>query len=213
MNKKSITGNNSNAILISLSRQEDEEEVEEEDKLRFDIDKQPIGTVAFTTSIHTSNNADSCDSNAAAANIAGIISDNNKSLSKKLIKAFFKLRGVMYGLLAAFTLSLSKTVIKKAPLLIGSDHSLIRYILQFGLLFAVVKYKGLNLLGPSNKPTLRKLLTLRGILGAVGMVFLHFAITLIAPSDTVAIAHCSVIITSILARMYDNLHLNTFIGL
>jgi drug/metabolite transporter (DMT)-like permease len=183
MNKKSINGNNSNAILINLNKQyeeEDEEEKKLNDRISIKLDNQ---------------NQDSINNM--------VVAINQNDFKKKFIKRLSKLRGIFYGLLAAFTLSLSKTIIKKAPALIGSDHSLIRYILQFGLLFIVVKHKNLDLLGP-NKPSLRKLLKLRGVFGAIGMVFLHFAITFIAPSDTVAIAHCSVIITSILARLFLN---------
>jgi drug/metabolite transporter (DMT)-like permease len=182
MNKKSISGNNSNAILIDLNKQyEEEEEKKLNDKISIKLDNQ---------------NQDSTNHNL-------VVNINRNDLKKKILKRLNKLRGIFYGLLAAFTLSLSKTIIKKAPVLIGSDHSLIRYILQFGLLFIVVKHKNLDLFGP-NKPSLRKLLKLRGVFGAIGMVFLHFAITFIAPSDTVAIAHCSVIITSILARLFLN---------
>jgi drug/metabolite transporter (DMT)-like permease len=182
MNKKSINGNNSQAILINLNKQYDEDEtkvININDKVSIKLDNQDL----------VNNNL--------------VITINQNDLKKKILKRLSKLRGIVYGLLAAFTLSLSKTIIKKAPALIGSDHSFIRYILQFCLLFIVIKHKKLNLFGP-NKPSLRKLLKLRGIFGAIGMVFLHFAITFIAPSDTVAIAHCSVIITSILARLFLN---------
>ena len=125
----------------------------------------------------------------------------------KLVSAANKLRGLFFAILAAFLLSLSKVVIKKAPHLLGSDHSFIRYVLQFALPALAILHRHNKqiktakraksdaigaMLGP-DKPELRNLLRLRGILGAVGMLFLHFAITFIAPSDTVAISHCSLV--------------------
>ena len=117
------------------------------------------------------------------------------------LKRILKFRGYLLGILAAFLLSFSKVILKKAPLLAGSDHTLIRYTIQFLFLFMIIKYKKLKIFGHENH-NVRKLLNFRGLIGAMGMIFLHFAITLIAPSDTVAIAHSSVIITSILARLF-----------
>jgi drug/metabolite transporter (DMT)-like permease len=127
-----------------------------------------------------------------------------QNVDSKLWKAFqkcLKLRGLFYGLLAAFLFSFSKTVLKKSPILSGSDHSFIRYSLQLVFLSVIIKCKGFDFLGPK-QAHVRKLLSLRGFVGACGMIFLHFALTFIAPSDTVALTHSSVIITSILARIF-----------
>ena len=126
---------------------------------------------------------------------------STKNSSTAYLKKILKYRGYFLGVFAAFLLSFSKVILKKSPLLAGSDHSLIRYIIQFVFLFLVIKYKMLSLLGPSD-PKVRKMLRFRGLIGALGMICLHFAITLIAPSDTVAITHSSVIITAILARIF-----------
>lgn len=125
-------------------------------------------------------------------------SSHERNYFKKLVK--YKYRGYFLGICAAFLLSFSKVILKKSPLLAGSDHSLIRYVIQFMFLFVVIKYKKLSLLGSNAK--VRKMLSFRGFIGAIGMIFLHFAITLIAPSDTVAVTHSSVIITAILARIF-----------
>ena len=119
----------------------------------------------------------------------------------KYFNRLVKYRGYFLGILAAFFLSFSKVILKKSPLLSGSDHSLIRYVLQFVFLFVIIKYKRLSLFGP-NDITVKKILRLRGFIGAIGMIFLHFAITMIAPSDNVAVTHSSVIITAILARIF-----------
>lgn len=127
-----------------------------------------------------------------------------ENVDSKLWKTFqkcFKFRGLFYGLLAAFLFSFSKTILKKSPILSGSDHSFIRYSLQLMFLSGIIKYKGFDFLGPK-QTKIRKLLSFRGLIGAFGMIFLHFALTFIAPSDTVALTHSSVIITSILARIF-----------
>jgi len=125
---------------------------------------------------------------------------SSSSHENHYLKKLVKYRGYFLGICAAFLLSFSKVILKKSPLLAGSDHSLIRYVIQFIFLFVVIKYKKLSLFGPNAK--VRKMLSFRGFIGAIGMIFLHFAITLIAPSDTVAVTHSSVILTAILARIF-----------
>ena len=151
--------------------------------------------------------------NSSSSSSPNFITSNNPNLERssanakfapthrnEYLKKLIKYRGYFLGICAAFLLSFSKVILKKSPLLAGSDHSLIRYVIQFIFLLAIIKYKKLNLLGPN--PKVRKMLSFRGFVGAVGMIFLHFAITLIAPSDTVAVTHSSVIITAILARIF-----------
>jgi drug/metabolite transporter (DMT)-like permease len=151
--------------------------------------------------------------NSSSSSSPNFITSNNPKLERscsntkfspshknECLKKLIKYRGYFLGICAAFLLSFSKVILKKSPLLAGSDHSLIRYVIQFIFLFGIIKYKKLNLLGPN--PKVRKMLSFRGFVGAIGMIFLHFAITMIAPSDTVAVTHSSVIITAILARIF-----------
>lgn len=128
------------------------------------------------------------------------LQDETKNIEaeQSLLKSYY---GILMAILGAFLLSLSKTILKKSPLLMGSDHSFIRYSIHVLVLSFVIKSKGMSFLGPDDNK-LRRLLVMRGFFGALGMLFLHFALTLIAPSDTVAIAHGSVLITSILARIF-----------
>lgn len=152
-----------------------------------------------------SNSEPSTPDNQKNENILSLLdpSKDDDQRTHSCIQWLLSLRGIYFALLSALMLSFSKTIIKKSPDLAGSDHSLIRYIIQLTALSFLIKHNKQDFLGPNN-PKIRTLLTVRGLAGCIGMLFLHFAITFIAPSDTVAIAHSSVIITSILARIFLN---------
>jgi drug/metabolite transporter (DMT)-like permease len=117
-----------------------------------------------------------------------------------LVSDFFQaIRGFLCALGSAFFVSLSKTLIKKSPLFSGSDQTFIRYVIQGLIMITIVKYNSLNYLGPKGT---RKLLCLRGLTGSLGILFIYFSVTFIAPSDTISITLSSVIITSLLARFF-----------
>jgi drug/metabolite transporter (DMT)-like permease len=109
------------------------------------------------------------------------------------MRGFFFIIG--YGLF----FSLSAIFIKRAYLLAGSDNSVIRYALQLGIMFIITHFKKINCFGP--KPQ-RVLLSLRGFIGQMSILCFHFSITLIDPSDTIAITNSSFIIASVLAWIF-----------
>jgi drug/metabolite transporter (DMT)-like permease len=63
----------------------------------------------------------------------------------------------------------------------------------------LLRCKNLSPLGPKKH---RKLLLIRAFVGTIGLVTFFFAFKLLDPSDCLAITHTSVIITSILARIF-----------
>ncbi len=77
----------------------------------------------------------------------------------------------------------------------------IRYVLQFILMNAVIKYKGIDFLGPKEQ---RCILLKRGLLGAISLILIFYAIKLINPSDVSAIYNCNIVIVAIFARLFLN---------
>lgn len=67
------------------------------------------------------------------------------------------------------------------------------------MMFSMTRIKKLNPLGPQKQ---RKLLFFRGCVGTCALLTFYFAFKLLDPSDCIAIVHSSVIITSILARIF-----------
>ena len=66
------------------------------------------------------------------------------------------------------------------------------------MIVVMVCYK-VNILGPKGS---RSLLIVRGLIGLFGVIFFYFGLLFIPPSDCSAIAHCSIIITAILSRLF-----------
>jgi len=64
-------------------------------------------------------------------------------------------------------------------------------------MFLFALKKKLNICGPKES---RKLLTVRSLIGVLGVLCFYFGILFIPPSDCAAIAHTSIIITAVLSR-------------
>ena len=108
-------------------------------------------------------------------------------------------RGYFYGILSAFLMAITNVFIKKVKIFTGSDLTLVRYALQFTCMAIILRYKKLPFIGPKD---LRKPLILRGTIGLVGLLSVHFAVKLIDPSDTLAVFNSSIVITAIFARIF-----------
>ena len=80
-----------------------------------------------------------------------------------------------------------------------SDIPFIRLTFQFCLMMTIIKCKHAHPLGPVKQ---RKLLLMRACLGTIGLITFYIAFKLLHPSDCLAIIQTSVIITSILARIF-----------
>ena len=99
--------------------------------------------------------------------------------------------------MTAVSFSISNVFIKMGFLLNGSDHCAIMFFLNFIFMcLFVLKYKQ-NICGPKKS---RTLLTVRSLIGVLGVLCFYFGILFIPPSDCAAIAHTSIIITAILSR-------------
>jgi uncharacterized membrane protein len=128
----------------------------------------------------------------------GVESKEEKKKMTKL-EMIRHMRGFIYVVVYALFFALSGIFIKRAYLLAGSDNSVIRYVLQLITMFALTKLKGISCFGPKEQWCL---LSLRGFIGQLSVMALHFSLTLIAPSDTIAITNSSLIVASVLAWLF-----------
>ena len=131
---------------------------------------------------------------------------NNRIAKCEMVKkkkprsnAYLKLHGIFFGVFSAFFYALSSTLVKKTKIFTGTEMAATQYVLRVSLLTAVARYKGLNTFG---NPGQRKLLALRGLSGALTMIFINFSTKLIVPSDSIALLHTNVIMVAILARIF-----------
>lgn len=129
------------------------------------------------------------------------VEEGSVSLLDRLWNGLFPFKGYLFGIMSAFSFSLAQVVMKRAKWFSGSDHSLIRYLVTFIVMFTVLKYKNLNIMGPRKY---LRILLFRGFVGACALITLYFAIMLINPSDAITITHTSIIITAVLARIFLN---------
>ena len=138
--------------------------------------------------------------------------DEPLTFMEKLSLMLLPYKGYIFGILSAFSFSASQVTIKRAKWLGGSDHSLVRYIVTFIVMFTVLKYKNLSIFGPRR---LLKILLFRGFVGSCALICMYFAIMLINPSDAITIAHTSIVITAVLARIFlkEKITLAHFIAL
>jgi drug/metabolite transporter (DMT)-like permease len=111
------------------------------------------------------------------------------------------IKGLIFSLLTALFFSLSNISIKKADILQGTDHLVILYIIMNIFMLIVIARNRLNIFGPKGQ---RCMLSLRGIVGLAGSLFIYVGLVLIPPSDCSAISHSSIIITAILGRLLLN---------
>lgn len=131
---------------------------------------------------------------------------------------FISLKGYVYGITSAFFFSLSHVLMRRAKWLSGSDHAFIRYSITFIVLFVYMRYHKIPLF-PKNK---LRILFLRGFVGtsfspslylynfyifkilkgSCSLISSYFALMFANPSDVVTLIHTSIVITSILSRIF-----------
>ena len=123
-----------------------------------------------------------------------------KFKSKTLTNAY-KYRGIAYAILSAFIISVTNILIRKCKSFSGSELALVRFVMQFSIFLPVAIYKKQNILGEKGQ---RLMLSIRGIFGPFGLLSVYFAITMINPSDAIALFNCGVIFVTIFARLFLN---------
>ena len=114
---------------------------------------------------------------------------------------FLRYRGLLYAFIAGFSGSIAQITVRKASHISGSEHSIVRNALQLIFLFAVIKYKKLDVLGPKES---RGMLLIRGIIGGGSLLSWSFSIMLIPPSDVISLIYVSIVVTAVLSRIFMN---------
>jgi drug/metabolite transporter (DMT)-like permease len=114
-------------------------------------------------------------------------------------KSFNSIKGYSLGLLYALLTCTANVFVKMAPTLDGSNHAVVRYLIQFLVMLFFIKKKKLQLLGPKKS---RKLLFLRGFVGSLGGILGFFSIKYLDVSDYETLTNSCVLLTALLARIF-----------
>jgi drug/metabolite transporter (DMT)-like permease len=130
------------------------------------------------------------------------------SILSKLYDKIELYRGILYASLSAFFSSVTHIILRRCTYFYGSDQVLVRYIIQLILVsifyyFHSRKAKLNDTIADSLKGK-RKLLLLRGLFGAIGILSVVFSIKLINPSDTIAILNCKIVLISVCSKVFLN---------
>ena len=161
---------------ITEEKEKDDEEEEEEENALIELDRVSV----LAASRHSLNKS------------------QRKHAEKKKSK-FLQLRGLLLALISAILTSITTTLIKKGNLLNSTEQASIRYLVTLFVMLVIALSKNLNIFGDRKD---RKLLLIRGATGTAGLVCAYFALSLLNPSDTSAIAQSNVMITAVLARIF-----------
>jgi len=73
--------------------------------------------------------------------------------------------------------------------------------MQFSIFLPVAIYKKQNILGEKGQ---RLMLSIRGIFGSFGLLSIYFAVSMVNPSDAIALFNCGVILVTLFARIFLN---------
>lgn len=111
---------------------------------------------------------------------------------KSLYGAFFSLISMIFNIL-------SQILVRKTTFFSAYETALIRFIVQFIVLFTIAKYNKIEVFGSKK---CRPLLFVRGIIGSFGMNAHYTSLKLIDPSDTIALFSSHVIFVVILSRIF-----------
>ena len=141
------------------------------------------------------------DSNEIALNDKNVVEKllEEPTTQRVELKASRKWRGVIYALMAAFFYALLNVPLKKCQLLNSSEIAMIRFFVQLIILLPIALVFKHNIFGVKGQ---RAMLSLRSIIGTLSLMSFYFSVTLINPSDTVALFNCFVIFVSIFARIF-----------
>ena len=115
------------------------------------------------------------------------------------LQNILKWKGVFYAVLSALIFALCNIFIRKCVYLTWSEIAFTRFTLQLVTLMPLALKKKYNICGLKKQ---RIMLSLRGIVGTGSMMSLYLSVTLINPSDTVALFNCFVIFVTIFARIF-----------
>ena len=107
--------------------------------------------------------------------------------------------GFILSITAVCLAVLSDTIIKKAVFFNSFQNAFIRFYIQLVVLMTIALSKDLNLLGPEPN---RKLLVLRGLIGAIGLSCKFTAIELLSPSNLKSFFSSRIVFGAILGRMF-----------
>jgi len=120
-------------------------------------------------------------------------------LQNRLKYILSPLKGCFFAFLAALSWSCSNIYIKKAYILTDFDQLTMLYCITIILMIPIMFYKKLNPIGFSGQ---RVLLSFRGILSVIGLIFLYLSLRFIPPSDLSACGHISMLVTAFLSRLF-----------
>ncbi len=115
------------------------------------------------------------------------------------VKQKRKWRGAVYALLAAFFYALLNVPLRKCQLLNSSEIAMIRFFVQLIIIMPIAILFKHNIFGDKGQ---RTMLSLRSMIGTLSLMSFYFSVSLINPSDTVALFNCFVIFVSIFARVF-----------
>jgi drug/metabolite transporter (DMT)-like permease len=101
--------------------------------------------------------------------------------------------------MTAIAFSISNVFIKMGFLLNGSDHCTILFLINFLFMLIVVVKNKKSIWGPKES---RVLLSVRSLIGLLGVLCFYFGILFIPPSDCSSLSHTSIVITAILSRIF-----------
>lgn len=127
------------------------------------------------------------------------IKGNTEANNVPAKSSFFSSPGILLAMLSGFGFAASNVFMKLSRRLSPGDHGLVRYTILFVCLLIVIKYKKLNIFGPTEHV---RLLIARSVLGTVTVISFFFSITLISPADALTIVHSNILITALFARIF-----------
>ena len=137
------------------------------------------------------------------------IASNEKNVNEKLLekdsiehvelKASGKWRGVIYAIMAAFFYALLNVPLRKCQFLNSSELAMIRFFVQLIITLPIAIVLKHNIFGDKGQ---RGMLSFRSIIGTLSLMSFYFSVSLINPSDTVALFNCFVIFVAIAARIF-----------
>jgi drug/metabolite transporter (DMT)-like permease len=119
----------------------------------------------------------------------------------KLIAQLKLIRGPSLALYSAIISSLLAIIAKKANSINPFEQVFCRYLVQLIVMISIACIQHVNIRDSKGQA---KLLIARGFIGAFGLIFSHFAIYLLNPSDANAISQTNVIVTVLLSRLILN---------
>lgn len=124
------------------------------------------------------------------------ISNEIVSTNLKGIAAY---KGTFLALITGFGLASVNVVMKMSKNFSPGDFAFVRYIVLLIFVYAVLKFKKLDILGPREH---FKLLCFRGFIGSCSILTFYFASILLSPSDALTIVHMNILLTAFMSRIF-----------